>query len=203
MNNLKLPALILLTLLIITSCGKVVDEFYLSAEEQAQIPFQGYEIITFITDNKDTIVIQAGERINTRYESRTCTQCYDYVVTESEYIQFQNGNIKLHLNMSSTRYPHTKNSFHHTISIDSISFSHGFASPLSIENLRSEEIHYDSLLVNNKVYFNIFSDTLTHIGMIDLNPYPVRMYYSLNHGVIKYDFSDGTSWELEEIKWTD
>ena len=203
MNNTNKIVGIIICLLLTTSCRKISAEFYLSAEEQAQIPFKGYETIIFLTDDKDSIVLQGGERINTRYETRSCTQCYDYIITERESIVFNSNNVRLQLAMATTKYTATSNSFSHGISIDSVGFSHGIASPLSIENLRPEEKYYDSLLVNNKMYFNIFSDTLTHIGMIEIDPYPVRMYYSTVFGVVKVDFSDGSTWKLEKIEWTE
>ncbi|PLW93834.1 MAG: hypothetical protein C0591_13835, partial [Marinilabiliales bacterium] len=64
-----------------------------------------------------------------------------------------------------------------------------------------KELYYDSIDINNKMYYDIFSDTLKHEGIIPIDPNPVRCYYSTEYGVIKIDFSDSTSWELEHIEW--
>jgi hypothetical protein len=190
-------------ILLSESCSKLEGEYYLTAAEKAQIPFQGYETITYTDDKSNSIKLKAGDRIDELIESPLCINCRDYAIVEYEHIKFMNDSITLSLSMSTTRYIGHPNDFGHGLSIDSIYFSNGFASPLSIEKLRPEETHFDSLLVNNKMYYNIFSDTLTHLGIIELEPYPIRMYYSMEFGVIKFDFSDGTVWELEKIEWNE
>jgi hypothetical protein len=85
--------------------------------------------------------------------------------------------------------------------MDGEGFGCGLISPLSKKTLGDTEVFYDSINTSIKTYYNIFSDTLTHTGMIEIDPYPVRCYYSTGYGVVKIDFSDSTSWELEHIEW--
>jgi hypothetical protein len=63
----------------------------------------------------------------------------------------------------------------------------------------------DSLKVNESWIYEVFFDTLYYIYNQpfpqDLLFYPNKCYYSTSLGVVRIDFSDGSSWELEEIIW--
>jgi hypothetical protein len=180
------------------SCGKLIDEFYRTSEEKAQIPFNGFETITFIDTDSNYIIIQAEDRFDEVYESPECINCRDYSIFERTRINLSNNLYGLNLSIGSGS---RKNYFSLSFGMDGEGFGCGLISPLSKKTLRDTEVFYDSINTSIKTYYNIFSDTLTHTGMIEIDPYPVRCYYSTGYGVVKIDFSDSTSWELEHIEW--
>ena len=180
------------------SCkGKLMGEFYLSSEMKAQIPFKGGETIYFTDSNGKPYSLKAGEKCNEIFEYPMCNSCKDYSIYEREWIIFSDETYKLLIKTSSGTDLY---SFSIGYSINSIGFDCSFHSPLSHDNLRINELYHDSLVVSNKTYYNIFSDTLTHTGNIDIDPYPVRCYYSTEFGVVKIGFSDGSAWKLESIE---
>lgn len=165
---------------------------------KAQIPFRGQEMITFIDSNGYNHTLQSEDRFNEIFEYPECNSWKDYSIFEREWIIFSDGLYKLLLKISSGKDLYI---FSISYSLNDIGFRCTFKPPLSKDNLRDNEIYYDSLILNNKTYYKIFSDTLTHTGMIEIDPYPVRCYYSTGYGVVKIDFSDSTSWELDYIEW--
>ncbi len=199
MKNYIFGFIALIIILTMYSCkGKLMGEFYLSSEMKAQIPFKGGEIIYFIDSNGKTYSLKAGEKYNEVFEYPMCNSCKDYSIYEREWIIVSDETYKMLLKMSSGTDMY---SFSIEYSINGIGFDCSFRSPLSQDNLRINELYYDSLVVNNKTYHNVFSDTLTHIGSIGIDPYPVRCYYSTEFGIVKISFSDSTSWELKNIEW--
>ena len=199
MKNFIYTLLTVLLILLIYSCGKkLLGEYYLSDKMKAQIPFRGQEKITFIDENQNSYTLQSGDKFNEIYEYQECNSCKDYSIFEREWIIFSDALYELLLKISSGKGLYV---FSISYSYNDIGFRCTFKSPLSKDNLRDNEIYYDSLILNNKTYYKIFSDTLTHNGMIEIAPYPVRCYYSTEYGVVKIDFSDSTSWELDHIEW--
>ncbi len=194
---MRYSLLTVLIMIILTSCGKLIDEFYLSEEMKAQIPFKGFETITFIDDSCNIYVLSGGERFNQVIKQNECINCYDYYYIENESIEFNNEFYEIGLFSEASG----SSRFSIRFKIDNLTFRCSFNSPLSQDNLRENEIFYDSLIVNNKTYYHIFSDTLSHTGIIEIDPYSVRCYYSTEYGVIKIAFSDSTSWQLESIEW--
>lgn len=200
MKQIHRTLFILLLILVITSCNKVIDEYYLSQEMKSQIPFEGYEQITFINNNGGLEIINAGERINDIYESQegNIHNVYKYI-QEKEWITFENDNSELVLKNSSSK---AGDYLTLTFTTNGQSFSGSLYSPLNAESLRFDEQYHDSLIVNDAVYYKVFSDSLMYTIPSPELPHPNRIYYTTKYGVIKIDYTDGTTWELEEIKWT-
>ena len=85
-----------------------------------------------------------------------------------------------------------------------VSFQAFYKLPLSRENLFDKNIFSDSLLINNKWYYDVFIDSMYNFAQCsapDIHIYATWCYYSPSDGMIKLDFSDGSSWELKEIAW--
>ncbi|MCB2201181.1 hypothetical protein KQH26_00280 [bacterium] len=196
MKNAQNISLIFLMILFFAACGKLIDEFYLTTEEKAQIPFKGFETITFIDDSNNLFVLSGDDRFNQIMQQDECINCRDYYIFERESISFRNNNYELRLVVGSGV---NANHFSIGYDIDELSFHSNLISPLSKETLSNNEVYYDSLIVNNKSYNNVFSDSLTHQGSINIDPYPIRYYYSKEYGIIKIDFEDGSVWKLMEI----
>lgn len=202
MKNFIYTLLTVLLILLIYSCGKkLLGEYYLSEDSKNDIPFIGYEALTFIDDKNNLFIFIGGVRNNRITENDECINCSDYYIFEREWINFSDGKSNdFTLQISSGI---EENDFHVGINISGNGFICNFVSPLSKETLKHNDVFYDSLIVNNKTYHKVFSDTLTHIGQIGLSSFPVRCYYSKEFGIIKIDFSDSSSWELDHIDWNE
>ena len=78
-----------------------------------------------------------------------------------------------------------------------------FILPLSVNNLQSGQEYYDSIAIDNKYYYNVFSDSCELYfpsgDSNNLNNYLTVIYYNTAQGLIKFNFSDGIVWELKEI----
>ncbi len=187
---------------VFSSCikGKLIEEYYFTEEMHTQIPFEGFESLIYINADSVNIELSGGARTNRVTKVTECVNCSDYYYFETDYIKFRNDSYILNLYMEATQIYRFTISF----TIDEKSFISNFYDnlPLSNANLKGEQVFYDSIFVNNTNYYNVFGDTLIHYdGVISIDPFPVFCYYSTEYGVIKIDFSDNTSWQLEKIEW--
>ena len=188
-----------ISLLLATSCNKVIDEFYLSQEMKMQIPFEGYEQITFKNNIGELEILKASERLSEVHEYRegNIYNVHKYI-EESEWITFENDNSKLVIRIYSSK---VGNHLRLTFTTHGKSFVGSFYSPLNATTLRFDEQYHDSLSVNDIMYYKVFSDSLGYSNPTPELPHPKRIYYTIDYGVIKIEFTDGTSWELKEIEW--
>jgi len=68
--------------------------------------------------------------------------------------------------------------------------------------LKEQETIFDSIIINNVSYYDVYRDTVVSDGTIPtITPYPVFFYYSIEYGLLKIYFSDDSYWELESIEW--
>lgn len=198
MKNFATLSSLILTLLFFTSCSKLTNEYYLTPEMKAQIPFQGFETISFINDSANIINLIAENRQNKIDETFECINCKDYYTSEIESIVLKNNLYSISLTMGASK----NSAFYIDFKYGEEGFSCAYTSlPLAKLTLQNGQMFYDSIVVNNKTYSDVFADTITHTGKIQSDPYPTYCYYSTEYGVIKIDFSNETSWELEKIEW--
>ena len=188
-----------ISLLLATSCNKVIDEFYLSQEMKMQIPFEGYEQITFKNNIGELEILKASERHSEvrEYQEGNFYRVHK-TINETEWIIFENDNNKLVIRNSSSR---VGDHLCLTFTTTGKSFVGCFYTPLNAETLRFDEQYHDSLSINDIVYYKVFSDSLGYSNPTPELPHPKRIYYTIDYGVIKIEFTDGTAWELKEIEW--
>ena len=182
-----------------SSCGKLIDEFYLTDEMREQIPFNGFESIVFKDSDENIFVLQGGDRFSRINKVNECINCKDYLYFEMETILFNDNTYEINFYSEASR----KSQFSIRYKINNYTFRCSFNSPLSQNTLEENQIYIDSLSVNSQTYYNIFSDALSHTGSIPVDPYPERVYYSTDYGVVKIDYSDGSAWELLEVEWNE
>lgn len=197
---MKIASVFLVLITLVSGCnkGKLLEEFTLTSEQRSQIPFNGFERISFIGNNDSVFYLDGGDRINVITKSEECITCNDYYLSETDYINFVNQNCELRLIMTASY------SYRLTISciIDDNAFTGIFYNnlPLSKEKLSGKEVFLDSLYVNSVMYYNVFGDTLEkNEGIITIDSYPTFFFYSTEYGVLKVNFSDGSSWDLDQI----
>ena len=199
MNFRVFLRILIIAAIFMSSCGKLIDEFYLTDEMREQIPFNGFESIVFQDSDENIFVLQGGDRFSRINKVNECINCKDYHYFEMETILFNDNTYEINFYSEASR----KSQFSIRYKINNYTFRCSFNSPLSQNTLEENQIYIDSLSVNSQTYYNIFSDALSHTGSIPVDPYPERVYYSTDYGVVKIDYSDGSAWELLEVEWNE
>jgi len=176
-------------------------EKLLTEQQKRQIPFVGRERISF-NNVTNVFELNGTGRIDTIKKLYNSGYSCDYYTQEYDYLTFEGENINLNLFMTG------RDIFN--ISLDDFSQDFHMLATLHTDQSTGELLDYkeliDSLNVNNSLYLNIYKDT------VDVS-YPIEgddsdsvilatyIYYSTEYGVVKIDFSDSTSWELDHIEW--
>jgi hypothetical protein len=194
--------IITIVLLLGYSCNEcnLASELILTEQQKKQNPFSGDEKIIY--QFQDTLIEFFGNgRSNWQQEVLVSTYGCDYNVYEHDVTLFDNNKFGLSYSMLG------RTDFQIEILYKLYDFS--LLSQLELDQSTGEISRYtkfiDSLEVNNTQYASIYKDTLDLlIGdeiSIDTMKHAIYIYYSTDYGVIKIDFSDGSTWELEEIVW--
>ena len=201
MKKTCLFALLIITSFVYYACHKQIEEYYLTSEEKAMIPFHGNEVVHFSSQSNEIEVLLADDRIDEikRYNNDHTEK--NYILVENSYINFSNEKYRLRLFMSSYPFPPTGVSFNFSFT-DSKNY---FGSFFKTINQEDSTQFLDSLLVNGSWIYDVFYDTMEYFHFEPpqdtLLVFPVKSFYSRQFGVIKIDFSDNTFWELDHIEW--
>jgi len=179
---------------LLTSClkDKIDEKILLSNEIKSQNPYHEKDKLYFVSDSVQVFVLEVSRRT-------------------SEFVEFQNGNYAtnylIEFEKTSIIALDTTQYFGFWLEMEGyskppkfkIQFSppagehlHAyFDLPLSYNNPK----YTDSVYVSGKWFYNIYVE---ETEKIDSNPY--RLYYSTEFGIIKIDFSDNRTWELEKVE---
>lgn len=184
------------------SCSncKVVEEQLLTDVQKEQDPFRGFEKIIYKTGDS-TIEFTGTGRKNHVGEYNFPNDNCNYGLLESDEMYFSANYFDIYLIMWESKV--------YSLWIwDSISnillYSELFVDKTdgSISNYNE---FLDSLNINDITYFNIYKDTLVQKNTTPVIPDSIKhakyLYYSTEYGIVKFDFSDGSTWELKEIMW--
>ena len=178
----------------------LVSEQLLTDLQKSQNPFKGFEIITF--NSGDSIVEFTGTgRHNTIKEYDISTSYCNWGVIEYNDLTFVGEDHRLYLDMVG---PYVFN-----ISLYELSTDFDVLTTFHIDQTTGELSNYeeliDSLTINNSLYFKIYKNPMVDVShpndIPDSAKHAIYLYYSTDFGVVKIDFSDSTSWELENIEW--
>lgn len=196
-----------------SSCNKNKDErtllgtYYLSEDDKNNFPFNdtlspkytSFDSVinfTFYHHSNNSIMMESCQ-------SFSCDEFYKYellmsVLNAGDYtIQYN-----LKANHSNNSNLATLTSYWYFIQDSSEYtplYSMRFNIPIDSNEFNNVRFLYDSILVNDIIYYNVISDTTHGPGYQDENEldlFPTRFYYSPEYGIIKYVMSDGSNWEL-------
>ena len=200
--------ILFISLITIVSCNKEKGENLLG-DLKNQNPYNGDETIIFLDDQGDSIVFYGDGRSSYLFESPTSANKRYYYVNERDECNFTEKNKKFRFSIYLTSRNKTgalmdilltKIDKENNAECSNIN-NGGYILPL-LENYRNTKLFMDSLMVLNKYYYNVITDSglLTHIsGVCDTWNKVARLYYTTSHGIIKLDFEDGSTWELKQI----
>jgi len=177
--------------------GECLGEYLLSSEDLKTVPFSGNESLLFVKEN-DTVKLECWSK---GYEIiRVYPSDYDkdYYLIEVSSTRFTGKDLDLDLWIRAK--------LHNDYSVLSISFidpndeyygcSKGWPLPLFKETYPNGQWIEDSLTIQGFTYHNIFCDSINCPG----NEHFI-IYYTKEYGVVKYEYQDGSAWELLEIDW--
>lgn len=210
----RLFALIFVLLLIFASpsCKEKCDEYYLGSLKYMN-PYSGSETIIFSKDDKEDITFEGQFRsstMNTTYPNNSSDICesieFDDCKFREENDQFvffiflrpTTNNVSAHLSLVFKNYSYDNKSIVYEYIIE-------FNIPLDRDNLRPDQIYYDSLQINNSIQYEVYAavpdpyKSSHRTDIIDTIIEPNRFYYNIQNGLLKIDFDDGSTWELKEI----
>ncbi|MBU2650128.1 MAG: hypothetical protein KKA81_04265 [Bacteroidetes bacterium] len=195
-----------LILLALFSCKK--HEFlgeYLLGELAYTNPYNGYETIIF-QGPADTQVTFTGKG---RSSYTTETYIDNYM---EKWYAYETDNCRLDEEHGKFTFRITLQShynFRYSMSValinnDSATFGFysayaGYNLPLSKQNLFTGDVYLDSLVVLNKVYYNVFVSPFNSYWYKNDSVCPAYLYYNKAFGLLKIEYSDNTSWDLKEI----
>ena len=179
---------------------KIVEEQLLTDIQKDQNPFRGYEKIIYYAGDS-TIVFTGTGRNNWTEEYDVDENYCEYGLIEFDKLKYNGNSFSISLNMQESKY--------YDLTIGDTVTDYYFCTRLIIDKTDGSISNYDELIeklyVNNIPYFNIYKDTLDGnyltIDMPDSIKHATYLYYSTKYGIVKFDFSDGSTWELKEIVW--
>jgi len=202
----KLPVIFIFFLLTTFSCqkGKLVGEHYVHESSRELIPYLGFEQLTFKGNDTVEHFFSGEDRIYSVNKTYVSVSSDDYILSDQDYIRFTGEQNQLSVFVS----PHPIHDNDDVLDIYFIYLEGDYTFYTKIYLPNGEllaENYYDSLLVNQHQYYHVYYDTMTFMHYQPfpdhLPQFPVKSYYSTTFGVLKIDFSDGSTWELEHILW--
>jgi len=209
------PLFSILLLLSLGGCSKtqVLGEYYLG-DLYYQNPYNGFETLVFKSSEGTLITFACTGRKTTVYENKVSVNSNDYYIIEKDYMSLEGSDG----NYSMTIFLEPYNGYYNkpanigigwrdyvSDSLGSLTARSHFKIPLSEQNLEPEQLFFDSLLVLNKIYYNVYSDQATTYQAYEGQPLwafvlPKVFYYNTTEGILKIDFDDGSTWELSHIE---
>jgi hypothetical protein len=197
------------------SCQKtqVLGEYHLG-DLYYENPYNGYETLVFESSEGILFTFTGTGRKTSVYENKVSVNSNDYYVIEKDYMSLEDSDGNYSLGLGLTPYNGYRNE-PATIGMgwrDYVSDTQGsltansrFIIPLSKQNLESDQMFYDSMLVLNKIYYNVYADYTNQYragGVLADTQFamPEIFYYNRTDGILKIDFNDGSTWELQEIQ---
>jgi len=199
------------TIFMLLSCGKNYLEatYMLTPEELQYLPYSdgqqmvysnsvNGELLAFMAEPATSEMIKIPEGINTN----------KYYLFEKQRQVLTSQDISMGFNLEADKsYSRKANlGFFWNTGIDDFPKSIGgsFYVPIDSTDRYFKLMYYDSLQVRQHMYHNVYQGIFTlssFPGDTSTIPegiaYPIKYYYCLPYGMIRFDMSDSSSWELD------
>jgi len=204
--------IIVLTSVLNGSCypERLEASYYLTEEEKEYIPFKGDEKVNFITsDNNDQIVFSATPPVVEIIKTPSGVNTKKYYEYETLEINLVSNHIIITYFLSANDKRYHYKPFFNVSWVNDIDGTPGVKGgdrvPFDTSDFHSRVVLLDNVSVLDKVYYEVFKGNLEAFVINDsvYEPplYPTSYYYKLPYGIIRFDFSDSTIWQLENIEW--
>ncbi len=188
-------------------CKKEIDEFLLG-DFKKQNPYIGNETLIFINEIGETIVFDGEGRYSETFRTESESNPKRYYTNELDKCVFEsrNGDYEFEIVLTT----HKDRAFQMSITIFRIinQPSHWcYCYSLYYQALQNyygrQDMYLDSLQVLDKMYYDIMVDSSLSISTYfpddSCHRFVSNLFYTINNGIIRLDFDDGSTWELKEI----
>lgn len=200
MSKYIIPLFLLICIMVLgVACHecKLAQDLRFTDAQKAQNPFNGYEKLIYKTGDS-TVEFTGAGRENMIIEYDISQSSCDWGLEEIDELRFKNNFYEISLRMSD-RHDFKLFLFDKSTDISLMSMFNIESNP---ENNSDYDEFIDSLNVDGGLFFNIYKDHLfSPYDFPDSLNHAVNLYYSIEYGIVKFDFSDGSTWELKEIVW--
>jgi hypothetical protein len=204
--------IIIVLFFIISGCKKELGVFLLN-EMKNENPYTGDETLKYLSNNGDTIVLQGNGRYSEEFYSDNYYNDDKYYVNEKDKCSFidKESNYELFIELTSrtvsfhqASQPDARTSYlmdikfkdqsgNNTTDCRSISSSVG----LPIIYNHGKDFFYDSLLVNEKYYYDVVRISyFLYDGLCTERLKADTAYFCKSNGIIKLSFNNNITWEL-------
>lgn len=205
--------IIILLILIVfkTGCDKtdLIDEYYLGDLIYSN-PYEGTEILVYKSSDGGEYSFHCQGRSRTTYENLVSVNTNDYYIVESDYTTFIDSTNEYRfgilLETSRSRQAELGIGLSNYLleKGDNYTSNSKFYLPLDKNNLKDGQEYYDSININGMYYYQVFSDPCELYfqsgNSSDTSQLLSIVYYNTAQGLVKLDFTNGVTWELEEIQ---
>lgn len=194
MRTIKLVSITLLGIVFLQiACtkNKIDEKRLLSDEMKSQNPYYENDKLYFVSDSAQEFVLQVSFRRNEILEYQSGNYATNYLIEiERTYIKSfdTTQQCSFWLQMEGYSRPHYEISFKPPV-------KNGMSAYFDLPLSKVSPQYVDSVYVNGKWHYGIFIEEKEKTGS-DV----YRLYYSIELGIIKIDFSDESTWELEKIE---
>ncbi|MCD4723682.1 MAG: hypothetical protein K8R63_02480 [Bacteroidales bacterium] len=193
-----------------TGCDKtnLLDEYYLG-DLIYTIPYQGAEVLVFSSSEGMDLSFPGNGRFRESKKNYLSVNSNEYYITEVDYCSFIDSinNYSIFFSMKTYRNDPPKLwlgfSNNYLDKTNEFNANSMFILPLSFNNLQSGQEYFDSIAVGSRYYYHVFSDSCEVYfpsgDNSDTSQYLSKLFYNIDVGLIKLNFSDGIVWELKKI----
>lgn len=210
-NNLFWILILSAFAIIGSNCKKsnLIGEYYLGDLIYSN-PYEGTEVLVFKSSDGGEYSFHCQGRSRTTYENLVSVNSNDYYIVESDYTTFIDSTNEYRfgilLKTSRSRQAELGIGLSNYLleKGDNYTSDSKFYLPLDKNNLKDGQEYYDSIAINGKFYYYVFSDQCELYfqsgNSSDTNQLLSVVYYNTAQGLVKLDFNNGVTWELEEIQ---
>jgi hypothetical protein len=208
--NLKYTSFFIIALVLLgfQSCKEQCEEYFLGDLIYTN-PYQGSETLIYYKSDGDSLIFKGQGRYNSVTKASRNNECYEIELDDC-YFDDIHEKYKLVIRLR----PATDHGVAE-ISLDVQDYFYSdrwhfnsksyFNLPLSADNMKPDQEYFDSLLILNQYYYDVYVGSTildrtptTKENMAD-TIHPSFIYYNIELGIVKIDFDDGSTWELKEI----
>lgn len=179
---------------------KLAEDQRLSNIQKQQNPFKGYEKIIYKAGDSTFEFAGTGRRNWTEKYGWDDDNC-DWGLIEFDNLSLSGHQFEIYLNIRESKYYYLSL----TDSINDIYLYSKLVIDKAHGSISNYNEFFNELNVNDITYSAIYKDTLIQPNVApdipDSIKYATFLYYSSDYGIVKFDFSDGSAWELKEIVW--
>lgn len=205
-RNIRWPGFLIILLFVLFS-GSCKDEpanIYELGSLKSSNPYTGKETLIFVNSANDTLTFKGYGRSSKFIEGGNGGGNGEYNLYEVDITNFYSSTLNHHFLVqlqasgSNSNYLSLIYAFEKDSSSGQYAYSPAFWFPLPITSYSPAVSYLSYLNVSGKTYYHVYCSTCYNYNYPV--PYPCKLYYTVNEGIIKMDYTDGSKLELLRIE---